>query len=155
VGSNDRDEPFMFLNAALAKRASKFYITRSTIGRDATAGPKSKGVMAAIGDPHDRVTRIQRRSLLADGIVALLTAVLLMLTVTAVRALAPVAWHGLSWALVANEVTDPRQCASINRNRERLACFDHHAKELMRPPAKGAFAPPEAFGERKQGFDAR
>jgi hypothetical protein len=111
--------------------------------------------MAAIGDPHDRVARIQRRSLLADGIVALLTAVLLMLTVTAVRALAAVAWDGLSWALVANDVTDLRQCALINRNRERLACFDRYVKELMRPPAKGAFALPGAFDGRKSGPEPR
>jgi hypothetical protein len=111
--------------------------------------------MAAIGDPHDRGARTQRRSLLADGLVALLTAVLLILAVTTVRALAPVAWHGLSWALVANKVPDPHRCALINRDGDRLACFDRYVKELMRPPAKGAFAPPEAFGERKPASDVR
>jgi hypothetical protein len=110
----------------------------------------SKGVMAAVGDPHDRGTRVNRRCLLADGVIALLTAVLVILTVTAVRALAPVAWEALSRAMVANRATDPRQCALIKNDRDRLACFDDHVKELMRPPAKGAFAPPEAFARGSQ-----
>jgi hypothetical protein len=111
--------------------------------------------MAAVGDPRDRRTCAQRRSLLADAVAALLTAVLLISTVTAVRALAPVAWDALSRALVADRVIDPRKCALINYDRDRLACFDDHVKEMMRPPAKGAFALPEAFGESKLGSDAR
>jgi hypothetical protein len=111
--------------------------------------------MAAVGDPHDRGTTAPRRSLLADGVMALLTAVLVISTVTAIRALAPVAWDALSRALVANRATDPSQCALIKNDRERLACFDGYVKELTRPPAKGAFAPPEAFGGKTPGSAPR
>jgi hypothetical protein len=108
--------------------------------------------MAAVGDPHDRGTRADRRSLLADGVKALLIAALVISTVTAVRALAPVAWNALAQTSVATRETDPRQCALIKNDRDRLACFDHYVEQLMRPPAKGAFAPPAAFGERKPGI---
>jgi hypothetical protein len=118
------------------------------------AGPESKGVMAAVGDPHDRGTSAPRRSLLADGVMALLTAVLVISTVTAIRALAPVAWDALSRAS-ANRATDPSQCALIKNDSERLACFDGYVKELTRPPAKGAFAPPEAFGVKTPASDPR
>jgi hypothetical protein len=111
--------------------------------------------MVPVGDPHNWRPRAQRRSLLADGVTALLIAVLLISTVTAVGALAPIAWDALSRALVAKRATDLRQCALINNDRHRLACFDEYVKEMMKPPAKGAFAPPEAFGERKPGSDAR
>jgi hypothetical protein len=110
--------------------------------------------MAAVGDPDDRATRADRRSLLADGVKALLIAAVVISTVTAVRALAPVAWSALSQTSVATRGTNPRQCALIKNDRDRLACFDDYAQQLMRPPAKGAFAPPEAFGERGSGSDA-
>jgi hypothetical protein len=111
--------------------------------------------MAAVGDPRDRGTCAHRRSLFADGLTAVLTAVLVVSTVTAVRALAPIAWNALSQTSVATRATDPRRCALIKNDRDRLACFDDYAKEPMRPPAKGAFALPEAFGERGPGSDAR
>jgi hypothetical protein len=111
--------------------------------------------MAAVGNPHDLSARPRRRSLLADGVTALLTAVLLISTVTAVRALAPFAWDALSRASAAKTATDPRRCALINNDGDRLACFDGFVKEMMKPPAKGAFAPPEAFGQKKPRSDAR
>lgn len=110
--------------------------------------------MAAVGDPNDRCARAPRRLLLVDGVSAMLIAVLLISIVAAVRALAPVAWDALSRALGAERVTNPRQCALINTGRDRLACFDDYVKEMMRPPAKGAFVPPEVFGERERGSDA-
>jgi hypothetical protein len=143
-----------FFYAASSKRTSSFYIARFMIVAQTAAGQESKGVMAAAGDPDNRGTPAYQRSLLADAVTALLTAVLVISTVTAVRALAPVAWDALSQVSVVNMATDPRQCALIKNDRDRLACFDDYVRELMRPPAKGAFAPPGAFGERK-AFDAR
>jgi hypothetical protein len=111
--------------------------------------------MAAVGDPHDRRVPAQRRPLLADEMTVLFSALLLILTVTVVRALASIAWDALPRTSVEERATDPRQCVLINNGRDRLACFDDYVKEMMRPPAKGAFAPSEAFGERKPGSGAR
>jgi hypothetical protein len=113
--------------------------------------------MTPVGDPRHRVEQqhFQRRSLLADGMIALLTAVLLASTVTAVGALAPVVWNALSQASAAKSVTNPRQCAEIDNDKDRLACFDSYVEGMTRPPAKGAFAPPQAFGERIRTSDKR
>jgi hypothetical protein len=123
------------------------------MGCVATCRAEWKCVIAAVGDPQDRRGHARRGPLLADAVTALFTALLLISTVTVVGAVAPIAWDALPRALVAEMATDPLQCTLINNGRDRLACYDDYVKEMMRPPAKGAFAPPEAFGERTPGSD--
>jgi hypothetical protein len=146
-------------NTEATKCGSRFYAARSMCGASprAATGAKLKTFMTPVRDHRDRVTqpRSQRRSLLADGIIAFLTAVLLTSTITAVGALAPVVWNALSQASAAKSVTNPRQCAEIDNDKDRLACFDNYVEGMTRPPAKGAFAPPQAFGETIRKSDKR
>jgi hypothetical protein len=48
---------------------------------------------------------------------------------------------------------NPRQCAAIENEKGRLVCVDKYAAGLMTPPAKGAFAPAQAFGRRTPESD--
>jgi hypothetical protein len=106
--------------------------------------------MAVIHGPRDSNAGggEHRRAVFADVVIATLVAALLAATVTSVGTLAPIVWGALSQGLDAKQVVNPRECAAIMSDKERLGCFDKYARGLMTPPAKGAFAPPQAFGQR-------
>jgi hypothetical protein len=105
--------------------------------------------MAAINGPHDSTVegRRHRRWLIADVAIALLIAALLTATISSVGVLAPIVWTALSQGLRVKQTVNPRECAAIVSDQDRLACFDKYARGLMTPPAKGAFAPAKAFGQ--------
>jgi hypothetical protein len=46
-----------------------------------------------------------------------------------------------------------RLCAVVANAKERLACFDRFAEKSTTPPARGALAPPQAFGETSRDDD--
>ena len=90
---------------------------------------------------------------MADVVIAVAIAALLAATVAAVVSIAPAMWSALTQSVAVERTVNPRQCAAIESAEERLACFDKYADALMIPPAKGAFAPAQAFGQRAPGSD--
>jgi hypothetical protein len=85
---------------------------------------------------------------LVDLVIAVLIAISLVVTVTWVGVLVSIVEDGLSHGLPAKQAVDPRECATIANDSDRLACFDEYARGLVTPPVRGAFAPPQAFGQR-------
>jgi hypothetical protein len=86
------------------------------------------------------------RHFISDAILASVIAVLLAATLACAVALAPPIWAAVSKGLLTMNSNDPRVCAAVANDKDRLACFDKFAEGLMTPPAKGAFAPAQAFG---------
>jgi hypothetical protein len=66
--------------------------------------------------------------------------VLLAATLACAAALPPPVWGAVS------NNSNPRVCAAIENEKERLACFDKYAEGLMTPPVRAAYAPVQAFG---------
>jgi hypothetical protein len=87
------------------------------------------------------------RSALADAVIAFLIAVPLVAAVSVGAVVVPIVWRAVSEVIAVNHTVNPRECATIASDKERLACFDRYALGLMTPPAKGAFAPAQAFGQ--------
>ena len=71
----------------------------------------------------------------------LLAAALSVVAAASLVLLAPIAWSAVKAALQAPYPT-LAQCAMVPTDSDRLACFDQLGKQALRPPAKGAGAPP-------------
>jgi hypothetical protein len=100
-----------------------------------------------VKDSHERRARGRQYGfVLADGVATAVIVFLVVATVFTVGALAPALWEALLQTASSDRISDPRVCAEIKDDKTRLACFDEYGKGLMTPPAKGAFAPPQAFG---------
>jgi len=91
--------------------------------------------------------RGHHRSVLADAVIALLIAAPLVAAAAVAAAMVPIVWRAVSEVIAVNHTVSPRECATIVSDKERLACFDQYALGLMKPPARGAFAPAGAFGQ--------
>jgi hypothetical protein len=85
---------------------------------------------------------------LVDLVIAVLITISLVVTLTWVGVLVSIVEDGLLHGLPVKETVDPRECATIVNDSDRLACFDKYARGLMTPPVRGSFAPPQAFGQR-------
>jgi hypothetical protein len=89
-----------------------------------------------------------RRPVLVDLVIAVLITISLVVTLTWVGVLVSIVEDGLLHGLPVKQTVDPRECATIVNESDRLACFDKYARGLMTPPVRGSFAPPQAFGQR-------
>ena len=87
--------------------------------------------------PLLRNSAVQRRPLSAT----LLVAALAVVAAALITLIAPIAWTAARIALETRQPT-LTQCAMLPADGERLACFDQLGKQALRPPAKGAYAPP-------------
>jgi hypothetical protein len=98
--------------------------------------------------PPGGLRRTAGRYFISDAILASVIAVLLAATLACAAALAPPIWAAVSKGFSTANNNNPRVCAAIENEKDRLACFDKYAEGLMKPPAKGAFAPVQAFGRK-------
>jgi hypothetical protein len=80
------------------------------------------------------------RHFISDAMLASVIGVLLAATLACAAALPPPVWGAVS------NNSNPRVCAAIENEKERLACFDKYAEGLVTPPVRAAYAPVQAFG---------
>ena len=80
--------------------------------------------------------RVASGTIIASMLAVLLAAALVGAGIVAMPVLALV-----SKSLLTQDSSDPRVCAAIKNDHNRLACFDRYADGLLTPPAKGAFTP--------------
>ena len=88
------------------------------------------------------------RHLISDAILASVIAMLLAATLACAVALAPPIWAAISKAFSTASISNPRACAAIENDKDRLACFDKYAEGLMAPPLRAPFVPVQAFGRK-------
>jgi hypothetical protein len=88
------------------------------------------------------------RHFVSDAILASVIAVLLAATLACAAAFAPPVWAAVSKAFSTANISNPRVCAAIENEKERLACFDKYAEGLMTPPLRAPFVPVQAFGRK-------
>jgi hypothetical protein len=98
--------------------------------------------------PPGEPRRAAGRHFISDAILALIIAMLLAATLVYAAALAPPIWAAVSKAFSTANISDPRVCAAIENDKERLACFDKYAEGLMTPPLRAPFVPVQAFGRK-------
>lgn len=70
----------------------------------------------------------------------LVIALLAFVAAACLTLLAPIAWRAVRLAIDADGPT-VTQCALIEIDNERLACFDKIGSQALQPPAKGTYAP--------------
>jgi hypothetical protein len=62
-------------------------------------------------------------------------------------AIAPILWTAAKEVIAHQADFDPRACLTIANESDRLHCLETRVGRET-PPAKGAYAPPAAFGEK-------
>jgi len=97
--------------------------------------------------PPGEPRRAAGRHFISDAILALIIAMLLAATLAYAAALAPPIWAAVSKAFSTASISNPRVCAAIENDKERLACFDKYAEGLT-PPLRAPFVPVQAFGHK-------
>lgn len=84
--------------------------------------------------------------LLGRTLILLLVGAVLICT----AAILPAIWDAAKELAKTEAAHDPRECLTIRDDSERLKCLDQRVGQRPPPPAKGAFAPAGAFGERNE-----
>jgi hypothetical protein len=81
------------------------------------------------------------RRVASGAIITSMLTVLLAAAVVGVGIVAMPVFGVVLKGLLTQDSNDPRVCAAIKNDKDRLSCFDRYADGLLTPPAKGAFAP--------------
>lgn len=103
---------------------------------------------AILGFPGAR-TPSSRCSAVVDTTAAVVIATLALAVFLCLAAISPVLWTVAS-DTASQLGSDLWQCLSAEEGGSRLACYDDIARRPPPHPAKGANAPPAAFGHGKQ-----